>query len=261
MNGFFRENSEGHPEKKQQEMQQPSNKESEIKETEKQPPSVKNFKNADDSLQELKNLYDKLSNSDFKDMKITSGNQELAELEQKRKADVNKQNEKISETENVERYSTYEERINHTPKNHGKWSGVRGESKFTLDKSYKPDVAAYLESKNMDGIFYKNGEPDFLNLARGIVSIENMTETREGENGNFAQADRAEAARRGCSPRDVANWRRNNGFTWHECGDMRTCQKVPTNIHQSFSHLGGVAECKRRDNVGQNNSIGGRFDE
>ena len=43
--------------------------------------------------------------------------------------------------------------------------------------------------------------------------------------------------------RDVANWRRENHYSWHECNDRKTCQLVPTKVNDYFGHLGGVGEC------------------
>ena len=62
---------------------------------------------------------------------------------------------------------------------------------------------------------------------------------------NFRQADEQLAAQRGCTPREVAEWREKNEYTWHECNDMKTCQKIPRAVNSSFGHLGGVSECKK----------------
>ena len=59
------------------------------------------------------------------------------------------------------------------------------------------------------------------------------------------------------TPRDVAKWREENTYSWHERNDMKTCDLVPTKINAYFGHLGGVSECKKRD-VSDN---GGGFDE
>ena len=39
---------------------------------------------------------------------------------------------------------------------------------------------------------------------------------------------------------------------------MKTCDLVPTEVNDYFGHLGGVAECKKRDAA---QDIGGEFDE
>lgn len=164
-------------------------------------------------------------------------------------------------------YSTHEERISKTPKENGEWTGERGESKFI---SYSDEVKEYLDAANIDGVDYKNGCPDFSPYSKGEVHIPNMSSERYstmGNKGNFEQADAALAKLRGngCTPRDVANWRKANGYTWHECNDMKTCQKVPSVINKVFRHLGGVSECKHKEEMlasilGQT-SKGGIFDE
>ena len=39
---------------------------------------------------------------------------------------------------------------------------------------------------------------------------------------------------------------------------MKTCDLVPTEVNDYFGHLGGVAECKKRDAA---QDAGGDFDE
>ena len=146
-----------------------------------------------------------------------------------------------------------------------------------------PDIAASvlakLEEKGLDGINYRNGEPDFSECAEAIVEIDNMTENRhnyedaEGNEqlGNFAQADiqcakqwteegrvKADGSKT-WTERDVKTWRHENQCSWHECCDTKTMQLVSQDIHGSdkFSHSGGCAECRIRDAVDN----GGGFDE
>jgi len=57
--------------------------------------------------------------------------------------------------------------------------------------------------------------------------------------------------------RDVSQWRKENGYSWHERNDMKTCDLIPTKINAYFGHLGGVSECRKRDEV----NYGGDFDE
>ena len=52
--------------------------------------------------------------------------------------------------------------------------------------------------------------------------------------------------------RDIQEWRKENEYSWHECNDTKTCQLLPRKIHEYFTHLGGVSECKIRDNIGVN---------
>lgn len=136
-------------------------------------------------------------------------------------------------------FSTYEERLNRTPINGGYYEGERGESKFHTENH---EANEYLKKANIDGIEYKNCIPDFSEVSKGNVEIPKMSESRVK---NFKQADELLAEKKGCTPREVAEWREKNEYTWHECNDMKTCQKVPRAINSSFGHLGGVSECKK----------------
>lgn len=166
-------------------------------------------------------------------------------------------------------YSTYSERIDQTPSEtrpeRGEWTGERGESKFI---PADPEMKELLSQFGLDGIEYKDGIPDFSKCAAATVEIDNMTELRRGPGGNFEQCDakcaeqwnkEAKDGKTDWTARDVANWRKENGYSWHERNDMKTCDLVPTKINDYFGHLGGVAECKKRD--GQTNENGGEFDE
>lgn len=165
-------------------------------------------------------------------------------------------------------YSTYEERISHTPVKNGEWTGDRGESKFISDSE---EVSTYLKEANVDGVNYKDGCPDFNPFSKGEVEIPSMSPDRHttmGKPGNFEQADTALARQRGdgCTARDVANWRKANGYTWHELNDMKTCQKVPSSINKVYGHLGGASECRHREDmmneiIGKYTNKGGIFDE
>lgn len=62
---------------------------------------------------------------------------------------------------------------------------------------------------------------------------------------NFDKADIELAKQRGCTPEEVAKWRKENGYTWHECKDMKTMQKVPSQVHNNISHSGGISAAKK----------------
>lgn len=163
-----------------------------------------------------------------------------------------------------ELYSTYDERIKQTPKegtDRGEWDGPRGESTF-----YPPDdssASEILSKYSMDGIAYEDGIPDFSECSESTVKIDGMTENRAE---NFKQCDAKCAeqwnkekrdGRTDWTPNDVKEWRRENGYSWHERNDMETCDLVPTEVNDYFGHLGGVSECKKRDA----DSDGGDFDD
>lgn len=161
-------------------------------------------------------------------------------------------------------YSTYEERIKQTPRENserGDWSGERGESEFTPNSK---EIKEILEKYGIYGISYKDGIPDFFEVSESTVQIENMTENRAE---NFKQCDEkcseewnqeGRGGRADWTARDVKVWRQENGYSWHERNDMKTCDLVPTKVNDYAGHLGGVSECKKRD---LSESGGSDFDE
>lgn len=166
--------------------------------------------------------------------------------------------------------STYKERLNQTPRDdgeRGEWIGERGESKYIPNDKV---IVEILSQQNMDGIEYKNAIPDFSELSKCTVEIDNMTEMRRSYKeviGNFEQCDKkcAELWNSSCqdgkndwTARDVERWRETNGYSWHERNDMKTCDLILTKINDYFGHLGGVGECRRRDSQ---IDFGGEFDE
>lgn len=165
-------------------------------------------------------------------------------------------------------YTDYTDRLNLTPSEQtleGKWEGERGESKFIPSGETDRSIAAKeaLAERGMDGIEYRQAEPDLSGCAEAKVQIDNMTPYRPE---NFAQADEKCAEqwnkvkkdnRDDWTADDVKSWRLENQYTWHECCDTRTMLLVPREIHSFFRHSGGVAECKAM--MGSN--AGGNFDE
>ncbi|UBV23935.1 HNH endonuclease [Mycolicibacterium fortuitum] len=132
--------------------------------------------------------------------------------------------------------STYKERIDQTPINNGHWMGERGESKWI---SQNPDVNRFLDEANVDGIHHSNGQPDFSPVAKGQVEIPDMTTNRDY---NFKVADKLLAQEWGVSPRDIAEWRSDNKYTWHEEPDLKTMQLVPSIVNNRLGHVGGIGE-------------------
>lgn len=167
----------------------------------------------------------------------------------------------VAESKNY--YSTYAERLKQTPaedSDRGKWEGERGESKFIPND---PEIKAILEKYGLDGIEYEDGIPDFSGVSESTVEIEDMTDNRAK---NFRQCDEkcaeqwnkeARDGRTDWTARDVKQWRQENGYSWHERNDMKTCDLIPTKINDYFGHLGGVSECSKRDA----DNDGGDFDE
>lgn len=180
-------------------------------------------------------------------------------------------------------YNSEEHMLDHTPSEDSKkghWDGERGKSKFIPNENTEAGLKAKekLAEYGLDGINYKNGEPDFSKCSEATVVIDKMTANRDnylGEDGNvkygnFAQAD-IKCAEKWCKENkdgkndwtggDVCRWRHENNCTWHEQCDTKSMDLVSKDIHNSkdpvFLHSGGVSECKVRDGV----NVGGEFDE
>lgn len=162
------------------------------------------------------------------------------------------ESKEIVESKNDE---TKEQRGALLPKNGGEWSGERGNSDWTPDSDVVPgdkngtnpehkDWGTIKEEYNFESIPFKDGEPDFSEVSKGDVEIEEFTDDRSL---NFDQADEKLAEQKGCSPEDVEQWRKENKYTWHECNDCKTMQKVPTEVHGNISHSGGISEYKSQN--------------
>ena len=195
-------------------------------------------------------------------------------------------------------FSTYEERIAQTPSDEtNRWEGQRGESRCLPGSD---SSKAILDSMGVDGIEYKNGEPDFSPVSESTVKIGYMNEERTSKNvadgrdskkttyvhyddngqvksrshhadrndmadiqmkyynpGNFDQADILTAEQwskdgrddKEWTAEDVAQYRKENNLTWHECNDGETMMLIPTDVNSDFGHLGGVGEIKRKNDI------------
>lgn len=156
---------------------------------------------------------------------------------------------------------TSEQEINEKhryPKKDGKWDGVEGDSKFIPDDDVVPKNRNYSniddltwgeikEKYGIDGVTFKDGYPDFSDVSKGNVEIDNFTDQRYGAGGNFDQADRKLASQRGCSPEEVRQWCNENNYTWHEMQDCKTMQKVPREVHGNIPHDGGISKLKNAE--------------
>ena len=138
--------------------------------------------------------------------------------------------------------------------NGGHWEGERGNSKWFPNRDEipknpltNPDGLTWgqiLDKYGIDGIEFKNGEPDFSPVAKGTVEIDHFTDNRYGKGGNFDQACEKLAEQRGCTKEEVKAWMKGNKYTWHERSDCKTMDKVPTEIHGNIRHSGGISEAK-----------------
>ena len=178
-------------------------------------------------------------------------------------------------------YNTYDTRLARTSADDnpilGRYEGIRGESKYIPSRRTVAGVIVtdILRQYGLDGINYRNAEPDFEPCSEAVVKISAMTANREnytndvGETvlGNFSQADIELAkmwnlgkreGRSNWEPRDVFDYRKANKLTWHEKCDTKTMVLVRLEINLFFKHSGGCSECRVRDAVGTD---GGDFDE
>lgn len=140
----------------------------------------------------------------------------------------------------------------------GRWDDLRGNSTWYPDRDEipknpktNPDGLIWgqiLDKYGIDGIPFKDGEPDFSAVSKGTVEIDNFSENRYGKGGNFDQACEKLAEQRGCTKEEVKAWMKENKYTWHEKSDCKTMQKVPTEVHGNVRHEGGISEIKNSQN-------------
>ncbi len=149
------------------------------------------------------------------------------------------------------KYSSYDQRVKTTPVNKGEWSSNRAESLFISDKT--GEIKKYLDEAGVDGVEYKNGMPDFSPFSKGEIKLQNMTNDRKS---NFSTADEELAKKWSTTEQkwtadDIADWREDNKYTWHELNDLETIQLVPSKINSVFKHLGGVGEYNLKVKLGE----------
>lgn len=145
------------------------------------------------------------------------------------------------------------------PSSNGSWEGEKGDSTWKPDPDRIPPKSnpegkswGELEDKyGMDGVKFKDGEPDFSEIAEATVEIDDFTGNRVE---NFAQADSKLAekwnvegrdGRTDWTARDVAAYRKENNLTWHERRDMKTMDLVPSEVHNNIPHAGGISAWKQ----------------
>lgn len=162
-------------------------------------------------------------------------------------------------------YPDMEKRNNFFPAD-GTWSGTKGNSDWYPDLDKIPDPEnkkcgnpnglswqEILNKYKIEYIPFRDGEPDFSKVSVGEVKIEDFSTDRQR---NFSKADSALAKEwsemkkdgKEWTPREIAEWRKENGYTWHECKDCKTMQLVPQEIHNNTPHIGGISEMKKLSN-------------
>ena len=146
----------------------------------------------------------------------------------------------------------------------GDWSGEVGNSKILPEKA---EAREALKKYKVDGIEYRDGEPDFSKVSEQTVQIDGMTSNRPS---NFHLAEeecakiwneQARDDRTNWSGSDIAKWRKENGYSWHERLDMKTMDLVQRDIHEECKHFGGVSEWRKRELLKNGMSNRGGFDE
>lgn len=193
------------------------------------------------------------------------------------KLDTSKEQDYSRETERKDdsMYSDYDDRWGHTPKDSekGTWEGERGESVFVPnDTPDNKEINDSLKAKDLNGLEYKDACADFSSVAEETVEINNMTNDRYGKGGNFEQAYSALAdkfnaeikdGKTDWTTRDVWDWSKDttkhdgHTLTVHERNDLKTCDFVRSDLHEFFTHSGGVGEYNAK--IKQFNN--GGFDE
>ena len=143
------------------------------------------------------------------------------------------------------------------PRNGGEWSGEPGNSTWVPDREVSPSDRNYsntegktwgeiLDEYEIDGIPFNDGEPDFSEISKGTVEIDEFSDVRYGAGGNFDQADEKLAQQRGCTKEEVRQWRAENNYTWHERSDCKTMDKVPREVHGNVAHSGGISKMRNQ---------------
>ena len=146
------------------------------------------------------------------------------------------------------------ERVGPIPRNGGQWTGMPGNSTWRPDRNVEPGDrhgtnpehktwGEILDRYGIEGITFHDSDPDFSEVAKGTVEIDDFCTDRDV---NFAQADEKLAEQEGCAPEEVAQWRKEHGYTWHECKDCKTMQMVPSDVHGNISHSGGISAAKQQ---------------
>lgn len=140
------------------------------------------------------------------------------------------------------------------PRNGGEWSGEPGNSEWKPDSDTipgdrngtNPEDKSWKEIReqyDFEGISFEDGRPDFSEVSKGDVEIEDFSDNRRK---NFVQADEKLAEQKGCQPSEVRQWRTENKYTWHEEADCKTMLKVPSEVHGNIPHDGGISEMKNQ---------------
>ncbi len=153
-----------------------------------------------------------------------------------------------------------DEKYKNIPQTGGTWSGKPGNSTFKPDRDTVPkqpygnmkNWGEILDEYNIDGIEFKDGEPDFKAISKGSVEINDFTTQRDD---NFYQADQnlanqwnqeSTTGKSNWSISDVKQYRKEKKLTWHERNDMKSMDLVPQEVHGNIPHSGGISKAKKK---------------
>jgi hypothetical protein len=145
------------------------------------------------------------------------------------------------------------------PRNDGEWEDEKGNSTWEpnadgIPKSSNPEEKTWgkiLKEHGIKGISFKDGYPDFSEVANETVKIDDFSDNR---NDNFNQAEKKTAdkwneegkdGRTDWKASEIKQYRKDNSLTWHECEDTKTLQLVPSEIHNNIPHTGGISVIKQ----------------
>jgi len=145
------------------------------------------------------------------------------------------------------------------PQSGGVWSGEPGNSKWIPNRDETPKQpygnektwGEILDKNDIDGIDFKDGEPDFTPVSDGSVEIKDFTTDRDD---NFYQADQNLAqqwnkenknGKNDWSISDIRKYRKDEKLTWHERSDMQNMDLVPQEVHGNIPHTGGISKKKK----------------
>ena len=145
------------------------------------------------------------------------------------------------------------------PQSGGVWSGEPGNSKWIPNREEIPKQpygnkrtwGEILDENGINGIEFKDGEPDFTPISQGNVKIKDFTTNRDD---NFYQADQNLAqqwsqenknGKNDWSISDIRKYRKEEKLTWHERSDMQNMDLVPQEVHGNIPHTGGISKKKK----------------
>lgn len=167
--------------------------------------------------------------------------------------------ERLSDVDEAELYSSKETRISQACISEGTWSGEPGNSDFTPNDE---GVLKTMDKFGQSRVSYSDGVVNLSPFSKASVTIDISPDRATNRSSAYKTLasewnELARGGRTDWTQRDVLEWRRAEGLEFHECSDLKTCQFIPADIHQTCKHTGGVHEAKSRDIL---NAVGG-FDD